>query len=175
MRWIVAGVALGVAWGAQAGLLIDRDEEPWVEEGVTFPAPPRSQDLRQFFVAANNPNSYWVDVATLSVGSDGVVRYALVIRSPRGAENRTYEGIRCATGEHRLYAVADANGEWRASRNSEWGPIRFTTYNRAQAALAQDFICDGVTLLGDAKAIRAKIEREGMRMLTPSLDDRGPL
>lgn len=172
---MAAGIVLGLAWGAEAGLLIDREDDPWVEQEVSFPSPPRMQDLRQFFVAANNPNSYWVDVATLSVGSDGVVRYVLVVRSPRGAENRTYEGIRCATGERRLYAIADSDGEWKAARQSEWGPIRFTTYNRAQAALAQDFICDGVTLVGDAKAIRAKIERDGMRMLTPSLDDRGPL
>jgi CNP1-like family protein len=163
--------------GAQAGLLTDdADKEPWKEAEVAFPPAPKAADLLRFEVSATTPNAFFVDLATLSVGEDGVVRYVLVVRSPRGAENVTFEGIRCASGERRLYAIGQGDGTWVASRNGAWEHISFNTYNRPQAALAKDYFCDGTTSpVPDAEEARRRLKRGGARGLNPILDETGRL
>lgn len=79
----------------------------------------------------------------MEVGTDGVVRYVLVVRSPGGAENVTFEGIRCAEDAWRIYATGRANGAWAAARDERWRPIVKSSYDRARAALAHEYFCDG--------------------------------
>ena len=47
---------------------------------------------------------YAIDPQTLSVGSDGILRFVMVARSSSGAVNAFYEGLRCSTAEGRVYA-----------------------------------------------------------------------
>lgn len=108
-----------------------------------MPPPMDAARLRAFYVSATTPNQFFVDEGSVSVGADGVVRFTLVVRTPGGAENVSFEGIRCATGERRLYASGRADGEWVVARNSVWQPIADNTYNRPRAALAWDYFCDG--------------------------------
>lgn len=42
------------------------------------------------------------------MGSDGIVRYVLVARSSAGTESVSFEGMRCATREVRIYAAQRA-------------------------------------------------------------------
>jgi hypothetical protein len=115
----------------------------WREAEVALPQPPAEATLRRFFVSAASPNDFFIDEASLSVGEDGVVRYVLVVRAAGGAENVTYEGIRCRTGERRIYAIGRADGEWAPARRSQWEPIVDNAYNRPRAALAGQHFCDG--------------------------------
>lgn len=117
--------------------------ERWNESAFELPAPPSDSSLRRFFVSAASPNDFYVDEASLEVGEDGVIRYVLVIRTPGGAENVTFEGIRCASAERRLYAIGQGSGEWVDARRSEWEPIRANNYNMPRAALAANYVCDG--------------------------------
>jgi hypothetical protein len=64
-----------------------------------------------------------------------------VVRTQGGAENVTYEGIRCETAERKLYAIGRKPGDWVASRNVEWRQIEEKTANRVHAALAKDYFC----------------------------------
>jgi hypothetical protein len=50
-------------------------------------------------------------VNSVRAGLDGVVRYSLVIRSPSGADNAFFEGIRCTSNEIKTYAygITDMN------------------------------------------------------------------
>ncbi|HRP23676.1 MAG TPA: CNP1-like family protein [Thauera sp.] len=125
-----------------AGFLTDVDPN-WEEDEVLMPPPMDAARLRAFYVSATTPNQFFVDEGSVSVGADGVVRFTLVVRTPGGAENVSFEGIRCATGERRLYASGRADGEWVAARNSVWQPIVDNTYNRPRAALAWEYFCDG--------------------------------
>lgn len=160
-----------------AGMLTDDENaEPWKEAEVAFPPAPKPADLLQFYVSATTPNAFFVDLATLSVGQDGVIRYVLVVKSPRGAENVTFEGIRCATGERRLYAIAQGDGKWVASRNAAWERISFNTYNRAQAALAKEFFCDGTTApVATVEEARQRLKRGSARGFNPVLNEEGRL
>jgi CNP1-like family len=83
---------------------------------------------------------YYVDWGSVSAGEDSIVRYALVARSPSGAENVTFEGLRCQ-GEYRVYAVGTAHGGW-AGRPSEWRPMPRSP-KAIQPALAKQYFCPG--------------------------------
>jgi hypothetical protein len=127
---------------AVAGLLVDADPD-WQEGAVDTPAAPQTDGLRAFDIGSPSPNAFFVDMQSVSVGEDGVVRYTLIVRTPGGAENVTFEGIRCATGERRIYASGRKDGTWVPMKNSAWQPISDNTYNRPRAALAYDYFCDG--------------------------------
>ena len=72
------------------------EEAPWRElQDVEPPAFPRKESLREFYVSAVATNQYMIDESTLTVGSDGVVRYVLVVQTSGGATNVSFEGINC--------------------------------------------------------------------------------
>lgn len=144
VRGFGVGLALPILMcaAASAGLLVDADPE-WRESEYVLPAAPGDKTLRPFFVSAASPNTFLIDAASFTIGGDGVVRYVLVIRTRGGAENVTFEGIRCGTGERRIYAGGRKDGSWVAMKNSAWSPIVDNSYNRPRAALAKDLFCDG--------------------------------
>ncbi|MBK4733502.1 CNP1-like family protein [Noviherbaspirillum pedocola] len=127
----------------------DDVEKPWQEVTVQMPAAPIDANLLPFDVSATATLRFAVDANSLSVGSDGVVRYTLVAVSPSGAKSISYEGIRCATFEKKTYAFGHPDGTWSRSRRDQWEPIPRNSANRQHAVLAQDFLCDGKTVAGN--------------------------
>lgn len=133
---------LAVPLLATAQFLSDPDEN-WREAEVEFPPPPQEAFLREFFVSSASSNRSYVDESSLEVGSDYVVRFVLVTRTSGGAENVSFEGIRCTTGERKLYALGRPDGEWTTPRRSEWQTMRTASVNTPQTALAINYLCDG--------------------------------
>ncbi len=122
--------------------LLDR-QPTWRENTVdTLPPLPQPADLVQFEVSQNSPLKFFVDTKSLSVGTDGIVRYTSVITSPTGARNEIYEGIRCDTYEWRQYGAlnADHNG-WDRTVATDWQRIENGNLNAYRAALYQDYFC----------------------------------
>ena len=140
-RAVVAACLTACAPAVVAALL-DDGTAPWQEADYALPPVPQPATLRPFPVGSGSRNVYLVDEASLSVGADEVVRYVLVVRAPGGAENITFEGIRCASGERRLYA-ASHDGQWVPMQRSQWQPVGLRAYNQPRAALAYDYFCDG--------------------------------
>lgn len=106
---------------------------------VRPPAYPRESELVEFYVAASNDFRFFVDAASVSVHPGGEVRYTLVARSSAGAQNVTYEGIRCHSGEWRLYAIG-RDGGW-GGRAGDWRPIQPRSVQRWHNALAREYFC----------------------------------
>jgi hypothetical protein len=106
---------------------------------VRPPRYPREQDLIEFFVAATSGFRFFVDAASISVSDAGEVRYTLVARSSAGAQNITYEGMRCNSAEVRLYAVGH-DGTW-GGRAGEWRPIQPKSVQRWHNALYREYFC----------------------------------
>jgi hypothetical protein len=121
----------------------DPDAPQWKEEEVVLPAFPQEGDLREFYVSELTAHRFFVDASTLSVGQDGVVRYALVVRTRGGATNISFEGIRCESREFRIYASGQRGGTWTKARQSQWRPIENKPVNRHHAALSRDLFCPG--------------------------------
>lgn len=123
--------------------LFSEPDKNWVEEEVVFPPPPKAESLREFFVTASSPNTFLIDESSLEVGADGVVRFILVVRTKGGAENVSFEGIRCTTSERRIYAHGRPDGEWVAAKRATWERLRASSYNMPHAVLAVQHFCDG--------------------------------
>ena len=132
------------------------------------PSWPQQQDLVEIDVGNLARNRFYVDVATLQVGGDGVVRYVLVVDSTGGARNVTYEGIRCASGEQRVYATG-ADGEWSLTPEnaSVWRPIRKKLRNRHHLVLAQQMFCRDGIIIRDAAAGSEILRAGGPRDANP--------
>lgn len=155
----VLAVALPCA-GLAASADRDADEKPWQEIAAQLPAFPQPENLIPFFVSSASDNKFMIDGESLSVTTDGVVRFTLVIISPSGARNVSYEGMRCATGERRLYALGHSDQTWSKARNDQWTRIGENSLNRQHAALYKDYFCPIGTFLRDAEDAR-RILRSG--------------
>jgi hypothetical protein len=129
-----------MAVGASAQIVTDPD---WKESEA--PAPPAFRKERVLTVEMPKYVSlrFGVDPATLSITSDGVVRYVMVAINAAGTINAMYEGIRCATGEFKTYARYDINGQWVLTKDPDWHNLRDNLPSRHALALASQGACTG--------------------------------
>ncbi|MBU9544579.1 CNP1-like family protein [Burkholderia multivorans] len=134
--------------------LLDRQGN-WKENPVdTLPALPQTADLLPFNVSQNTPLKFFVDAKSLTVGSDGVVRYTVVVTSAAGARNVNYEGIRCDTYEWRQYAGLNSDHDgWDRTVENDWRRIENGELNAYHAALYQDYLCANKMPQGTAQQI----------------------
>lgn len=142
----------------------DAEEKPWREIEANLPAYPRPENLVAFEVSAATRHRHFLDTASLSVGEDGVVRYTVVIRTAGGAENVSFEGMRCDTGERKLYAfgrpTGSGGGEWLRNRHARWEPIPVRQAASYQRELFYHYLCT-VEGKGDLTAIRRNLKQGG--------------
>ncbi len=116
------------------------EEKPWVEREVTLPPVPRLQNMIRFDPGLRNSNRYYIDPQSISVADDGVVRYTMLIQGAGGAENVSYEGIRCRTLEHKFYAFGRKDGTWNSVAQSAWRQVDNRTAS-VQLTLWSDYFC----------------------------------
>jgi hypothetical protein len=137
-------------WERQNEDKLSRDQAE-TEVVTQVPAFPQKANLLEFQVDGAGDFGFFVDKASLSVSSDGVVRYVLVARSPSGVENVSYEGLRCASVEFRRYALGRPDATWRASPG-QWQPLT----RRWHQVLHREFFCpQNVPLPTAAEGVRA--------------------
>jgi hypothetical protein len=116
------------------------EEAPAPEEALVLPAYPREADLVAVPLAGPPDEfGFFVDGNSISAGKDGVVRYTLVARSAAGAQNVSYEGMRCASGELRIYALG-RGGEWVPAEGG-WRALRAGSAQRWHVALYREYFC----------------------------------
>ncbi|WP_306605457.1 CNP1-like family protein [Azonexus sp.] len=132
---------------AMFSFAIDFDEayetRQWQEVEHSLPGAPKQEAMQSFYVSATSTNVFSIDLSSLTVGQDGVVRYVLLVDTPGGVRNITYEGIRCETAERRIYASGRRDGRWSKSRNNSWSRIRDIPPNRHHAELFVEYFCPG--------------------------------
>jgi hypothetical protein len=167
---LLALLAAGASAQAQSRFDEDFDDssKPWQEIAIQLPALPQKENLLEFDVGETATMRFFVDAKSISVGDDAVVRYTLVSRSPSGAENISYEGLRCETQERKLYAFGHKDGSWSRSRRDQWERYTGTVANSQHAALARDYFCTHKVVEGNAEQItrRLRDKRPLMEVLT---------
>lgn len=131
----------------------DDKNKPWEEIAIQLPPAPKPENLVPFYVSATATQQFAVDASSLTVGTDGVVRYTVVTTSQAGAKNVSYEGIRCQSYERKLYAFGRPDGTWSRSRRDEWERISGNAANRYHAALFKDYFCNETAVAGNARDI----------------------
>jgi hypothetical protein len=151
----IAGLALAQAPGQQlrdsAADTIDFDEKQVEELPLQLPATPKSADLLEFDSGRRTSLRFFVDPAALTVGTDGVIRFTVVIRGEGAASNVSYEGIRCKTRERKIYAYGRADGTWYQPRNPAWTKIGGPEADGHRFALYQNYFCPSRQSISSAR------------------------
>ena len=170
-RFACCLVALGLALPGQAASLtwdeskfdtdFDEAQKPWAEIQAQLPPAPKADTLRPFTVDAVSANRYFIDQASLSVGTDGVVRYTVLIRSPAGAETVNYEGMRCETSERKIYAFGRADGSWAKNRYARWERFSRNLQASYHRELFNSYFCAGGEGLAPLKTIIRRLNSGG--------------
>lgn len=142
----------GLSWGQEHSDAADGKDKAVPEFDWQLPAPPLAENLLPFYVSGTR-QSFAIDSKSLTVDSDGVIRYAIVGTSSAGAKNISYEGIRCSSNEKRIYAIGHADGSWTRARDSEWQPIAFKGTTLQHAELAQNYFCKDGLIAGKVNQI----------------------
>lgn len=152
----VTSLAAGFDQSSWGKFEYDFEDKPWVELEAQLPSAPKLENLLPFYVSASTDNRFFVDSASVSVGEDKVVRYTLVIKSAAGANNISYEGMRCSSGEVKRYAFGRGDGSWGKARHARWEDIRYKDVNRQHHMLYDDFFCPrGIAVQSPAEAVNA--------------------
>lgn len=154
-------------WGDSYGLGgfendFDENAKAWKEIQAQLPPYPKVDNLVEFSVSSATSNRFFIDYNAINVGADGVVRYSVLIRSPSGAETVNFEGMRCETGERKLYAFGRPNGEWSRNRFAKWEPIPARQATSHQRELFFHYLCT-VDTAGDLKKIQYAVKHGGVR------------
>ncbi len=140
-------------WG-QFDMEFEKDK-PWVEVAAQLPPYPKAENLIPFTVSSATRNRHFIDATSMSVGSDKVVRFTVVIEAAGGAKNVMFEGLRCATGERRLYAYGQPDGTWSKARSATWEGIKLRSLLSYHKPLFEDILCPGGIAVRDAsEAVR---------------------
>lgn len=143
---LVAGLALPVT--AQT-----RGEETWRELETAPPAQFSIVGLLPIEGAGRSSLTYGIDPSTLTVDTDGVVRYVLVARSDSGALNVLFEGIHCKGAAMKTYARWDNASAWNTSPAAPWRPLSFSGPTWHAMQLARAGVCEGPTPNGSADRV----------------------
>jgi len=152
----------GGVLGAQRGMPEDiggvPEEKAFKEDALTLPPYPEDAALIEFRPRGFSKNRFYVDRDSVSLGSDWVVRYTVVIKSPSGVANVSYEGLRCKTSEYKVYAYGTRNGTWTSPRERQWKNVGNTSAS-FRYSLWVDYLCDNEAVGGrNAKDLIARLK-----------------
>ncbi|PIV88178.1 MAG: hypothetical protein COW48_07445, partial [Hydrogenophilales bacterium CG17_big_fil_post_rev_8_21_14_2_50_63_12] len=121
------------------------DTAKWEEVQHQLPPWPKPENFIPIPLGARSGNQFFVDYLSASAGKDGVVRYSMVVKSPSGAETISFEGMRCTSGEHKLYAFGRGDkkgaGVWSRNRYAKWEPIQARNLNDFRRELFYHYFC----------------------------------
>ena len=85
---------------------------------------------------------HFVDGSSISVLDDGIVRFAVVVRTAT-AVNVSYEGYRCITRERRTYGRANRDGAWIAVKDASWVSVGPREVSGFRHELYWHYFCPG--------------------------------
>jgi len=139
LRRILVLALAGACAGAGAQNIPDPVND-WTEADAPPPPPLRTQGLIPIDIASSSLR-FGVDPKSISIGADRVVRYVVVASSSSGTVNGIYEGIRCGTGQVKVYARHNPDSGWVQTRDADWQDIFKTPNSRHSLAIARSGAC----------------------------------
>ena len=150
-RPVIAALALAVLsvsahaqsrdWDAE----LDEEKKTWQEIQAQIPAYPKPENLVQLPAGNATSHRFYIDTTSLSLGEDGVMRYTAVVKTTGGATNVTFEGMRCETRQHKLYALGRSDGTWVRARDPQWQGIEFRELAPHHYVLYREYFCPART------------------------------
>lgn len=158
MKWLAAlvlAVACGSAYAQSdnpfapdydprnASAYVGREDKFDAHEGdLKLPPYPQPDALVEYEVLPSHGFRYFVDPGSIHAATGSVVRYTLLVRSRTGTENISYDGMRCNTNEHRVYATGRRTDKtWVLVRDGPWTVLKLGGLGRQHLVLMRDFFC----------------------------------
>jgi len=156
--WILLALLMtNAASTANAQVFIDPAD--WKESDVPPPPAYDMGKLLTFEVTRSSPLVYGVDPASVSISkTDGIVRYVVVATTAAGAKNVIYEGLRCSTGQVRIYARGNPDGSWTSVTNSEWKSVYDLSLPRHSLRFARVAACDSAAPVSNVRELVRKLK-----------------
>jgi len=139
LELIVAALAF-VACSAHAQL--GSENPDWKEAEAPPPAALNVDGLVPLEVPGSTLR-FGVVPASVNIGTDGIVRYVVVASSASGVVNAMYEGIRCDTGQYKVYARHNPDSGWTPTKNVDWRPLHEQPNSRHSLIIARTGACIG--------------------------------
>ena len=155
---LTGGACLLLLAGAALAQVSDPADTRWEEAPVQ--APPAYDPARLIALEMPRASSIraGIDPQTIQVGTDGVIRYVVVMRGP-AAQTASFEGLRCATGEYRVYARRNSDEAWADTTDEPWRPVFPNAPAPYVKDLARSAFCEGKTPVGSTRAIVNALRR----------------
>lgn len=120
------------------------------------PVPTESSVVRINLGSAGERYKFGVDARSIMVAPNDVVRYAIWSAGPSGKQSARYEGIRCSTGERRLYAWTRSNN-WALVKNSPWQNTAASGNHKLQQLLFEQVFCSANVAAGTSEEISYRL------------------
>ncbi len=162
--FLILSLTVFPAWGDTNDQLIfgtspenkfEDESKPLKEVQPQLPAYPKQENLVSFTVSSATANAYAIDSASVSVAADGVVRYTVVIDSPRGARTVNFEGMRCDPNVYKIYAFGHSDNGWSKNRNAKWQEDDLRSLLSYHKPLFETYFCpNGISVRSTAEAVR---------------------
>lgn len=84
-----------------------------------------------------------IDPNSIRLGSDGVMRYVVVMINSAGSVNAAYEGVRCTSAEVKTYARWTSQGTWEPIATPSWKDWNSNLPSKHAMAIARQGACEG--------------------------------
>jgi hypothetical protein len=136
----------------------------WKEREAPAPPALNLKGLVPFEVSTVSNLAWALDPTGVTIVGDGLVRYAVVARSPSGVFNALYEVINCSKGEVKTYArivskEAEAAGKaWVVVAEPKWISMHDAPSKHA-LALAKQGVCTGNTAAQNVNEIVTSLKK----------------
>jgi len=128
---------------------------------LQLPAPPKPGDLLEFEPGRPATLRFYIDPASLSVGTDAIVRFTVVVRGEGSASNVSYEAIRCKSRERKVYAYGRADGTWSEVRAPQWTTISGLDIDGYRFVLYENYFCPSRQIIASAREGVEALRRAG--------------
>lgn len=118
-------------------------EKPWAQNHISLPPFPRASDLLPLRIDSGDADyKYFIDVNSVTLTPDEVLRYTVIIQAPSGSSNIIYEGIRCATKEAKTLAYGTKDGNFRLMPDPEWNYVHTRGALSYRTTMVEIYVCD---------------------------------
>jgi hypothetical protein len=136
-------------------------EEEWQESKLVIPPLPKDNEFKQLAVTeASERYTYYMDEKSITLGTDGVMRYTVAVVSSSGVRNIFYEGLRCDENEVKTYAYASKGGKFRPTYKSRWRTVSNKGASAYQDFLKGVIVCDSNGFPWDAEKARNALNKQ---------------
>lgn len=137
----LSALLLALACGLAQAQIATPDPD-WKESEA--PRPPTLQTEGLIALDMERSALHWgIDPRSITIGEDRIVRYVVSATSTSGTVNAMYEGIRCNTGEVKVYARHAPGAGWTQVTGSEWQPLHGNGPARHSLVIARSGVCLG--------------------------------